>query len=386
MKHTSSILIGCAALLVSSAVLAQVPPPPPPPPPTGIDEYNVLVLVDVTGSMAEQHTASLTKMAQARIQAKDEVLRIKALATSAGKPEPEYALWAFDTGFAAPSYVNHILDFPATATQVLAQLGFDASGNAITTHNAALEPSNATPLAAAGCFAAGTLVANLDMSGNILDSQGYEWNKNITVAGGTTRRANISRHFVLITDGLENSTPSTNECYGTTSTLDYANYETGSWQYKLRSKLLTGNPSSVYTANSGLVVDVDLIFKNFVTGLSAGGYETTAYGGGMSSYTTSPTLSQALTFFKGMATVSTKGVFKTVTVAADGTVATRIPGDVDYSGCVGNADYTELVQWYGQQVSATHPHSYWADLNGDGWVDYADYTILVANWGTGGVC
>ena len=385
MKNTSSILIGCAALLVSSAVLAQVPPPPPPPPPSGVDEYNVLVLVDVTGSMADQHTASFTKMEQARIQAKDEIRRIRDLALAAGKQEPEYALWAFDTGFAAPSYISHVLDFPATAAQALAQLGFDANGNAISTHNAIFEPSNATPLAASGCFAAGTLVANLDMSGNVLDAQAYEWNKNITVAG-VTRRANISRHFVLVTDGLENSTPSDNECYGTTSTLGYTNFETGSWQYKLRSKLLTGNAASVYTADSGLVVDISLIFQNYVTGLSAGGYESAAYSGGMSSYTTSPTLSQALTFFKGLSTVSTKGVFKTVTVAADGTVASRVPGDVDYSGCVGNADYSELVQWYGQQVSTAHPHSYWADLNGDGWVDYSDYTILVSNWGTGGIC
>lgn len=380
MKYIKSILTASTVLLASATAFAgPTPPPPIPEIPGDIDEYNAMVLVDVTGSMGEDHAVGTTKMDQALSFAKDRVLALKA---KAGNKSLEFALWAYDSSFpSVDGYVTRIYDFPAAADNVLAQLGFAPNGDPQpSTRNAVFSPTASTPLAAAGCYATTTLVASLTDTGGIIEA-GYEWNKTIG-----SRRANIERHLILATDGLENATPTSNECYGVTSTADYANYEADSWQYKLRNKLLTGNPNSVLTANSGLVVDVGLIFQDFVTGLASANSEPLPYSGGMASYTTEPTLGQALTFYKGLAMTSTKGVFKTITVGSDGQVSSRVPGDVDYSGCVGNADYTELVQWYGQQVTPNHPHSYWADLNADGWVDYLDYLILVQNWGIGGVC
>lgn len=378
MNYMKSVLMAGAVLLASGTAVAD-PPPQIPDLPGAVDEYNVMVLIDVTGSMGGDHAAGTSKMEQALIYAKDRVLALKA---KAGTKSIEFALWAYDSSFpSAGGYVNRIYDFPANPDNVLAQLGFDANGNPQpSTRNAVFSPTGSTPLAAAGCYAATTLVASLTDTGGIIEA-GYEWNKTIG-----TRRANIERHLILATDGLENATLSSNECGGITSTADYANYEATSWQYKLRNKLLTGNPNSMLTADSGLVVEVGLVFKNYITGLASANSEPLPYSGGMASYTTEPTLGQALNFYKGIAMTSTKGVFKTITVGSNGQVSSRVPGDVDYSGCVGNADYSELVQWYGQQVNPNHPHSYWADLNADGWVDYLDYLILVQNWGVGGVC
>ncbi len=389
MKSIGAILISSFLVLSAGTAFAQAPPPPPPPQPqTGVDEYNALILIDVSGSMADPHVAGTTKLQQALIQAKNDVLKVKSASSSSGKPY-EIALWAFDASFPeANGWVSRIIDFPnnADATAVLAQLGFDANGNPSGSPNPIFTPTTDTPLAGAACYVGTTLVASLNASGGVI-TPGYEWNKTISDGMGGMRRANIERDLFIETDGLENSTPNdgTDDCYGTTSTLAYDSYESTSWQYKVRNKLLTGNSATTSTLDSELVVNVNLIFQNYISGLAKAGSEARTYSAWATPYTTEPTLDQAITFYGGIAT-NTRGAFKTVTVRADGVVDSRRPGDVDYSGCVGNADYSELVQWYGTQVTPTHPHSYWADLNGDGFVDFLDYSILVAHWGEGGVC
>lgn len=382
-KLLVSLAAGAMVSGVCSMALAQGAPPPPPPP-GDFDEVNAMILIDVSGSMADAHTSTTTKMDRAIILAKQFVDEIEAGGSDGrytGISDKEYALWAFDGSFGSGNgFVDRILDFPATAAQVYQALGYNASGTSPSgTPDAALTPNTTTPLAAAGCFAGTELVASLDATGGLEDA-GYEWDK----LDGLGDPVSIGRELYLATDGLENATPSGNECAGFTSDEDYEDYESGSWQYKLRNKLLTGNPSRENTLNSGLSVNVSLIFENFVEGLSGGGSEV-SYSGG-TPYTTAPTLSEALEFYGGLAQNTLHGSFETVTVDASGSVTARLPGDVDYSGCVGNADYSEMMQWYGQAVSPNHPHSYWADLDGDGYIDYLDYLILYENWGTGGTC
>jgi len=358
--------------------------------PGAIDEYNVLVLIDVSGSMGDLHAADTTKLKQALSKAKDDILNVQA---KAGNKPIEFALWAFDSSFPeTDGWLTHVVDFPGhTSADVLAKLGFNASGQESGAPDPVFVPMNSTPLAGAGCAAGYAFVAKASDAGAVV-TPGYEYGKTIS-SGGTIRQANIERHLIIETDGIENATPVDDtdpyNCGGFTSQLAYDSYEGDSWQAKLRNVLLTGNPRSLSTLDSGLIVDVNLIFKNYVTGLSASASaESRKY---VSStpvtpvYPSAPTLGQALTFYGGLSD-NTHGTFKTVTVRADGVVDSRRPGDVDYSGCVGNADYNELVQWYGTQVSPDHPHSYWADLNGDTWVDYYDYLILTQHWGEGGIC
>ncbi len=378
MKHLISLMAGVCALAPAGPAFAQAPPPPDPPPINdAIDEVNVMLLIDVSGSMAEDHTTGQTKLETAIILAKEFVEEIESDSEYTGLSK-EYALWAFDGSFGAGNgYVERILDFPATATQVYQALGYNGG-----TLDAALTPSTTTPLAGAGCYAAGELVASLDENGALVEA-GYEWQKN----EAPSNPAEIARRLYIGTDGLENATPSGpsgNECGGITSDEDYANYEEESWQYKLRNKYLTGSPELATTLNSLQTLDVHLIFENYISGLSGGSSEQ-GYSGG-TPYTTEPTLNQALEFYGGLADNTLNGSFQTVTVDASGAIISRRPGDIDFSGCVGNADYAELSQWYGQAVDPQHPHSYWADLNGDGWVDYLDYLILYNHWGDGGVC
>jgi len=384
MKSLISLMTGVAALAFTSVALGDdPPPPPPPPPPTGIDEVNGLILIDVSGSMAEMHTTTRTKLETALEEAKNRILAWDA--EDPGKPK-EYALWAFDSSFGATErWVEHVWDFPATKAQVLASLGYTSTGAAQpSTLDPVFTPTSSTPLAGAGCQVGSYLVASVDANGaDVIPQTGYEWKKEKSPGV----RAQIKRRLYIGTDGLENATPTTgtgSECGGTTSTQTYENFEPSSWQYKLRNKLLTGNPTINTTLNSLLTVEVDLIFKNYISGLSGGSSEQNYSTG--TPYTTEPTLNQAVEFYGGLAANTLGGKFRTVTVDASGAITSRRPGDVDYSGCVGNADYTEMMQWYGQAVSPSHPHSYWADLNGDGWVDYLDYLILYNHWGDGGTC
>lgn len=377
MKKTAMILSAALVAAISQGASAQVPGIPGQVPVlASVDEINALVLIDVSGSMSDVHAQGTTKMQQAIANAKTWVKAQQAEAVTKNVPI-EFALWTFNTSY-GDSGIYKIYDFPgASSAQVLAQLGEGG------TLNAELVPKYATPLALAGCNVASRIVGDLNASGAV-SAAGYEWDKS--TATTPARKLNISRRVLIATDGLENTPPAntSHECYYTTSsTAPYDQFEATSWQYKLRNKLLTGSAERTQTLNSGLTVDVNLIFQNFITGLADFGAERTNSGNYAAyAYIPEPTLAQANVFYTGL-TKSTNGTYKTITVASDGQVSNRIPGDVDYSGCVSYADYNELLQWYGYAVDPNHPHSYWPDLNADGWVDYMDYLILAENWGNG---
>lgn len=358
----SAVLPSAAVLLMSQMAAAQGAPPPPPPP----EEVNILVLMDVSGSMIEVMPNGQTKMEIALERARNYV---NAHRNDTGV---EFALWAFDSSYPGPDHYKVLRDFPATADQVLNDLGADG------TVHADLTPQNLTPLAGAACAAVGRVAAKLDENGNLIEG-GYEWGK---LKPGTNTKVRIQRRIFIGTDGLENDTPSGHPCGGTTSSATFETYEPGSWQAKVRNMLLSGNPNRTIVADNGLVMDVQLIFRNFVSGLSYGaesGYSSST------SYSTEPSLYQALEFYSGAAN-ATGGSFQAVTFRANGQLDARYPGDVDYSGCVSEADYFELLQWYGQPVNPNHPHSYWADVTGDGVVDEADYLLIVEHWGEGPTC
>jgi hypothetical protein len=102
-----------------------------------------------------------------------------------------------------------------------------------------------------------------------------------------------------------------------------------------------------------------------------------------------------LSLFRQMASSSfpTKGkrasraFFQAITLLPGQTYGTyhKLAGDVDDSNCVDRADYSIMTQkdvWY---TRALPPNQIGmrADLNKDGWVNEADRTILLANWGKG---
>src|SRR5262249_34320517 len=141
--------------------------------------------------------------------------------------------------------IKKIIDFTdlKSPAAVLKELGFDALGNPTpSTVNPAFTPSNSTPLAAAVCYAVGQIAANFDVLNNPILPGGFQWG---SMMGSPPTLANIERDIFIESDGLENSTPSSNECAGATSTsTDPLCYEPGTWQYALRNKLQTGNAAN----------------------------------------------------------------------------------------------------------------------------------------------
>lgn len=358
-------------------------PPPPPPPPQVPDWYNVLIMVDVTGSMADPHATvptPITKLQQALIQAKNHVLEMQAKTNMEGKPL-NLALWAFDSSFPSPSFITKVIDFIdfKSPAAVLQQLGFDALGNPSGSPNPIFTPRTGTPLAGAVCSAVGQVAANFDASNNPILPGGFQWG---AMTGG--QPAKIRRMIFVESDGLENATPSTGECFGTTSTsTDYLCYEPGTWQYAVRNKLQTGNATNatLSTSNTGLIFNVDYIFTNTITGAARVSGESALSLRGGATLSTAPTLAQGDTFFKGV-TKMTNGTYRTVTVAANGTTSARRPGDINGNGCVDNTDYNLLSVYYGQ-ICAGQAACIAADLNGDNAVDFSDYLILTGNFGAG---
>lgn len=361
-----------------AAPCAAAPPGVPLPTP---DWYNVLILVDVTGSMSDAHATvptPVTKLQVALDQAKRHVMEMQ---TVAGAKPLNLALWAFDSTFAAPSFVRKIINFAdfKSATAVLRELGFDAFGNPTpATRNPVFTPTGSTPLAAAACSVVSEIAANFNAANNVIPPGGFQWGE---MFGG--RLANIQRRVYIESDGLENSTPSTNECQGVTDTTstDYLCYSSDSWQYKLRNKLQTGNALNpvLSTSKTGLIFNVDYIFTSAITGALIDP-EAQAHASALTQ-STPPTLSQANTLFGGI-TKMTGGSYRTVTVSANGTISARRPGDVNRNGCVDDSDYNQLVQFYGL-ACAGQQACIDADLNGDNLVDFSDYLILVGNFGAG---
>ncbi len=63
--------------------------------------------------------------------------------------------------------------------------------------------------------------------------------------------------------------------------------------------------------------------------------------------------------------------------------AAPIEGDVDYSGCVSEADITQIMQWYNQPTNPGAQHSFRVDLNADDFIDDVDLAITYNKIGEG---
>ncbi|ATB48273.1 VWA domain-containing protein [Corallococcus macrosporus] len=295
------------------------------------DEH-VLVLLDRTGSMGLQSVPGKTRFQVAKE-------RIVAFLNSAAGEPRRYAFWTFEGTSYTPVY-----NFNQNATQAQVEAAV----------NAAVLGGN-TPLARSVCAAVDELI-------------GFLPNEFHT------------KRVYLATDGLENATPSGDQCAGFNSATPYPLLEVNSWQWKVRNKACTGLATAPGACSAGippmgltLIVDIDHLF-DYVPLRAGSLLEPDDAGRDFASLT--PERDAA--FFTGLAD-ETQGAYKAITPSTPQSEATPLAGDANLDGCVDVSDRSVVLSLYGQGVPSGSP----ADFNRDRVVNVYDYNTVLQNYGSG---
>lgn len=177
----------------------------------------------------------------------------------------------------------------------------------------------------------------------------------------------VDLKVTLATDGLENATPNTHQCYGTNglrvNELEPWTVE-GAWQYKVRNKGETGNPGipGAPGAPATIITNVNYLFDSFVMAFSLASFAA---------------VNKEIDFYSAQA-VGSGGYMRTISKSSD----LPVPGDVNRDRCVNTADYNLLLENYGKSGKFGIP----GDLNNDRTVNYDDYGTLLQFWGKGHGC
>ncbi|QSQ16877.1 VWA domain-containing protein [Myxococcus landrumensis] len=298
-RYGSRILASaCFALCLLSGTAAQA-----------FTEEHVVILIDRSGSMRTTRASGLTRFEEALTRGRDFVQMPNVLPR-------QFSVWTFE------------------GSTYRREQGFRDGATTLTTLGGLSAGVGTTPLALAVCDAADEL---------------------LQFAPGVDARKVVH----LISDGEENSTPETTMCYGHSSATKYPDLEEGSWQWKVRNMLKTGDPLRDSPNPFQLVFDAD-VFYNHIALVPA---------------TAEPGEPPFLALLRGMAKDS-GGKYTPI----DDARPLPIPGDTDANGCVDSKDYNFLLANYGMSVPPADPR---ADLNGDGVVDFTDFAILKRNLGRG---
>lgn len=384
LKPTLSI---AAAVLGLTPSLASAQVPPPPPPPAGGEL--VVMMVDMSGSMNGLTPDGDVKFDVAMERAHEFLDEVRF-----GR---EYELWLFSGVSATPviTFEQH-----ATAEQVRAELNWLAT------------PADVTPFSGTFC----------DAVDHLMDTQ---FAREINAPPGAAQI--YEKRIALYTDGFENSTPESHECWGHRSMAVAPETEVNSWQWKIFNKANTGNAMSPPGAHipATVITDVTMIFDDFIpSAITPVFMASTA--SQLQSRIAVPQLQRRVAA-PGLIRVvpeapavlqSTPGLVRDLgglrQVGRLGTVVSSIgqlsedelalrayagvtlrtggeflglmnldevplTGDTDGNQCVDLADYNAVMENYGNNVGYNHP----ADLNRDRTVNYSDYLTLLNNWNDG---
>jgi hypothetical protein len=308
-----TVFLGISTLLLPQGALAQT-------------EEHVLIVIDRSGSMNQLRTDGTTRFVAALDQARDFIDEVSALTRW-------YSIWSF----AADAYTQELAftDNKDIAKGALYYVD---------------EPTiELTPLAMTMCDAIDSLLAFQP-----------------------TVFAN--KRMVVESDGEENNTPATHECYGPPSSTDYPDLDDGSWEWKVRNKARTGDPDNDTDVPFPLLIDVYAMFDFDVT-MAAQALNNLELGAALSFTVRSRPLSSMQAFFQGISRDS-GGRYVHIADSAPRPQA----GDVDGDRCVGVTDHRIVVNNYGQTVP---PGDARADLNHDHIVDIYDRMIVLQNYGEG---
>lgn len=326
-KFITKWIVGVAGLLAMTHAIAQVPPLPPKP-----YELNAL-LIDLSGSMgvSSQADPSKTRL-ELGMDAVESDINTQRLGRRA-------AIYTFNSTNGLTEVVGFDDPQAIDSNQILTEL--------LNIENTSGATIGLTPFAQAYCEIVDILKAEASRQG---------W-----------APIQVDLKITLATDGLENATPPTHECYGTNGltanelepwTVD------GAWQYKVKNKGETGNPGSPGhpSAPATIITNVNYLFDSFVM---------------MRSFSSFAAVNNEIDFYTAQ-TSDSGGYIRTISRTSELPVA----GDVNGDHCVDTADYNLLLQNYGQSGTFNIP----GDLNNDRSVNYDDYGTLLQFWGTGHGC
>lgn len=326
MKSTMQWLVAAVFTLSVQAGEALAQPPPLP-----VEQHSIIV-VDRSGSMRSTRPDGQTRFQVAIQGAKDYVNLPLSI--------PHYfAVWTFE----GSSYIK--------------EQGFASATTTIATLNKLGVGYGVTPLAHTVCDAIDELFTYRTDLGN-----------------------KAKKVVKLVSDGEENSTPSSSQCHGPASSTDYPHFTPGSWEWKVYNKFATRNPNTPPAASGFFPAALDVTVLTGHISLTGTGSSAAEYSpeGRLMAPGSMSGLSNYFTFLQGLAQDS-GGAY---TVVVD---SRPVPvfGDTNQDFCVDSTDYYEVMANYGATVPPGNPA---ADFNHDKVIDYYDYTIVVNNQGKGAGC
>jgi len=220
------------------------------------------------------------------------------------------------------------------------------------------------------------------------------WNTNPNCISPQPRR-----QLYLYSDGIENSTPTTNACYSAIDSNTAFNpalagsgfgLQDGSWQRRVANMAYNGNPDSDFLdlpAEFRPVVSVTLLFDfvNHLTGSASGRVDG---GPGLNANLQENVDANGVAFFQGLTQVSFGQYLEAKTVNG---APTKLPvtGDTDPTptrSCVDSADLNRVSQALGHTVRNNDPQFSGEDLaqrdvNNDLVINNQDYILVVQNFG-----
>jgi hypothetical protein len=293
----------------------------------------VLVILDTTGSMTGGSIPPFTRMEVAK-------RRINSFLASTFDPDTEIALWFFSgTGHRV------IRDFAVGA----------AAKSAIIASVTAATPSGDTPLAHTVCLGVDAIV-----------------NRGIATLADTLQ-------IYLASDGEENNTDPSDQCFGPGSSDANPPFTMGSWQNKVYNKVCSGDPSSPgacgISHGFSYVIDVDQLFGFVPPSLSSGlpNLEPGRHTKDLFPSLAPPRSLDEVLFFT-LAQV-TGGTYTAITPQTPLSVVFPVPGDANRDGCVNTLDRSQVLQDFGTRGNG------FDDFNHDGVVNTLDLQTVLQHFG-----
>jgi len=305
MLYSKKLLIG--TLLVSAVSLGYVE--------DASAQRRMLVLIDQSGSMGTLRASD----GRTRFQAAVDLAQQRVSQLSFVAPDLQVAVFTFRSASTAIAHTPGFVP-PAQATTAIAGLP---------------GPGGNTPLAGGICDAIDLLITAAPPGQRIL---------------------------YVGSDGLENSTPSTNACFGPNSSIDIPPFSPGSWQNLTFLRAITNVVVQVDVFNSTLIINSFL--GRWDSEMKA---PSKAFG-----VQGAPTLVQ---FMSALADNSGGTL-----VQVPDNMPLPVVGDYNGDGCVDFDDSTEFVQSIGLSVP---PADVIYDLDGDGQITFEDYIGWSSTVGNG---